>query len=204
MIGLEADALNNKITFSPKIPADRKFLKIHNVNVGSTIINLDLINENGRMELSAKKISGRNIQIEFSHDLPLGTESNSVLVNRHEVKPVLIRHKQAEQLKITLDLEAESSVVFTYRQDVSVFIQDKITAFGNTNEGLKIVSQTPDGKKLSVLCEGKPNKDYELGIMNYEQVKSISGAELRDGKLIMNIPGTGNELLKHQIVIEAK
>ncbi|HEY4756382.1 MAG TPA: hypothetical protein VIH28_10030, partial [Ignavibacteriaceae bacterium] len=204
LIGLEVDALNNKITFSPKIPADWKFLKVHNVNVGGAIVNLDLANENGRMELLAKKISGRNIQIEFSPDLPLGTESNSMHVNGQLVKPEMIHHKQAEQLKIILDLEEESSVVLMYKPSVSVFLQDHSTPIGDTNEGLKIVSQNLDGKKLTVHCEGKPNKDYELGIMNYELVKSISGAELKDGKLIVNIPGTGNDFLKHEIAVEVR
>ena len=204
LIGLDVDALNNKITFSPKIPVDWKFLKVHNVNIGSAIVNLDLINENGRMVFLAKKISGRNIQIEFSPDLPLGTESNSMHVNVQPVKPALIHHKQAEQLKITFDLEEESSVVLMYKPTVSVFLQDHMTPIGATNEELKIVSQNLDGKKLTVHCEGKPNKDYELEIMNYELVKSISGAELKDGKLIVNIPGTGNDFLKHEIEVEVR
>lgn len=204
LIGLEVDAITNKIIFSPKIPADWKFLKVHNVNVGGTIVNLDLINENGRMELSAKKISGRNIQIEFSPDLPLGTESNSLNVNGRLLNPEMIHHKQAEQLKVTINLETESSVVLMYKPTASVFLQDHSTPIGAVNEGLKIVSQNLDGKKLTVYCEGKPNKIYELGIMNYELVKSVSGAVLKNGKFFVNIPGNGNDFLKHEIVVEVR
>jgi glycogen debranching enzyme len=202
LIGLEVDALNNKIKFSPKIPVDWKFLKVHNINVGGTIVSLDLVNENGRMELSAKKNSGRNIQIEFSPDLPLGTEGNSVHVNGQLVKHEMIHHKQAEQLKVTFDLEKASSVIFAYKKAVSVFLKDHTTPIGAVNEGLKIISQNLAGKKLTVHCEGQPNKVYEIGIMNYELVNSIIGAELRDGKLIVVIPGTGSDFLKHEIVVE--
>lgn len=202
LIGLDVDALNNKIKFSPKIPVDWKFLKVHNVNVGGTTVNLDLVNENGRMELSVKKISGRNIQIEFSPDLPLGTEGNSVHVNGQLVKYEMIHHKQAEQLKINLNLEKESSVVFVYKKAVSVFLKDQTTPIGAVNEGLKIISQNLEGKKLTVHCEGQPNKVYEIGIMNYDLVNSITGAELKDGKLTMVIPGTGSDFLKHEIIVE--
>ncbi|MBA4407460.1 hypothetical protein C0389_09310 [bacterium] len=204
LIGLDVDALNYKITFSPKIPADWKFLKVHNVNVGGAIVSLDLVNENGRMELLAKKISGRKIQIEFSPDIPLGAESNSLLVNGQLVKPEMVHHKQAEQLKITLDLETESSVVLMYKPSVSVFLKDHVTPVGATNEGLKIVSQSLDGKKLTIHCDGKPNHEYELGIMNYELIQSISGAVLNDGNLIVNIPGSGDDFMKHKIVVEVR
>lgn len=156
------------------------------------------------MELSSKKISGRNIQIDSSPDLPLGNESNSLLVNRLPVRPFMVHHKHSVPLKITLDMEAESSLLLIYQQAVSIFLPDHSTPTGVTNEGLKVISQKFDGKRLSIHCEGKPNKKYELGIFNYELAKSISGAELKDGKLIVNIPGTGNDFMKHYITVEIR
>lgn len=75
---------------------------------------------------------------------------------------------------------------------------------GATNEGLKIISQKLERKKLTISCEGKPGKDYELGTENGELAKSISGAYLNNGKLKIHILGNGNEFVKHEISIEMK
>lgn len=70
------------------------------------------------MELPAKKLSARNIQIEFSPDLPPGTGSALMHVNGQSVKPEMIKHRHAGQLKITLDLTAEPSVVLMNKPTV--------------------------------------------------------------------------------------
>ena len=38
--------------------------------------------------------------------------------------------------------------------------------------------------------------------MNYELIGNIIGAEFKEGKLIINIPGSGDEFTKHDVVIE--
>jgi hypothetical protein len=40
--------------------------------------------------------------------------------------------------------------------------------------------------------------------MNDELICNITGGELKDGKLIINIPGNGTDFVKHKTVIEEK
>ncbi|PKL82297.1 MAG: hypothetical protein CVV24_10795 [Ignavibacteriae bacterium HGW-Ignavibacteriae-3] len=201
LIGLNVDALNNKITFAPKLPPDWKFLKVHNVKVGTTVVNLDLINEKGKMEFTATKKKGENIQIEFSPDLPLGTEIKTMHVNGNLIKPEIIHHENAEQLKVNLNLDTETSAILMYNPNASIYLFESRTPIGSANEGLKIISQNLEGKILTINCEGKPNRDYEVGIMNSELINSVSGGELKNGRLYIKISGTENEFVKHKITI---
>ncbi len=40
--------------------------------------------------------------------------------------------------------------------------------------------------------------------MNYELIGKVIGAEFKEGKIIINIPGSGEEFIKHDVVIEKK
>ncbi len=210
LLGLEVDALNNKITFAPKLPSDWKFLKVNNVKVGSATVSFYLTNETniengtGRMQLITKKIGGRNIQIEFCPDLPLGIEPINFTSNGQLVQHKINHHSQAEQLKITLDLFDESIAQFNYKPVPSIFTINKPASVGAINEGLKIISYDFKEQSLFVHCEGIPGKIYELGIENPHLVNSVTGGKLNNGKLSVVIEGTGNEFIKHAIKIEFK
>src|SRR3989339_86884 len=42
LLGLEVDALNNKISFSPKLPADWKYLKVNKAKIGSSSVCFEI------------------------------------------------------------------------------------------------------------------------------------------------------------------
>lgn len=201
LLGLEVDALNNKISFAPKLPADWKYLKVNKAKIGSSSVCFDLKIVKTGMELLVKKVGDKNIQIEFSPELPLGTEIISARINKNAVTPKMIHHSQSEQLNITLDLESESKVIFEYRPTVAIYMIETAASIGATNEGIKIVSQELKGKILSIFCEVKPDKEYELGVLNGELIKSVSGAEYKNGKLMVKNIGNEKKMVKHKIEI---
>ena len=201
LIGLDVDALNNRLSFAPKLPADWKYLKVNNAKVGSSSVDFDLKIDKTGMELLVKKVGGKNIQIEFLPELPLGTEIISAKVNQNTVAPKMIHHTQSEQLSITLDLENESKVVLEYKPVVAIYLLENATPIGAVNEGIKIVSQELSGKMLSIYCEVKQNREYELGVLNGELIKTIHGAEYKNGKLMVKSIGEEKSFIKHKIEI---
>lgn len=201
LIGLDVDALNNKISFAPKLPADWKYLKVNKAKIGSLSVDFDLKIDKTGMELLVKKVGGKNIQIEFLPELPLGTEIISAKVNQNTVAPKIIHNSQSEQLSITLDIESESKVVLEYKPTVAIYLLENATPIGATNEGIKIVSQELNRKVLSIYCEVKPSKEYELGVLNGDLIKSVKGAQYKNGKLLVKNIGDEKSFVKHKIEI---
>lgn len=70
------------------------------------------------MELTTRRITSRNIQIEFSRDIPLESEGIHMYANGQPLKPETIRHRQAGQLKITLDLTPEPPAGLLYEPSI--------------------------------------------------------------------------------------
>lgn len=217
LVGLDVDALDNKITFAPKMPTDWKYLKVNNIKIGKAIANCELTRfdlpngnearrgiENHEMKVLISNSSDKEINFEFMPDFPLGTEVSGVSLNGKQIPFVILKHYQAYQLKTNFSVKGENEINVLFRPAVGIYNLNLKTAIGATNAELKIISQKFEGKQLTINCEGIPNRHYELGIINTELISEVSGAELHVGKLIINIPGTGNEFINHKIVIYEK
>ncbi|MFA7228480.1 MAG: GH116 family glycosyl hydrolase [Melioribacteraceae bacterium] len=209
LAGLDVDALNDKITFAPKLPADWKFLKVNNIKTGDLLADCDLQilpggreAENGIMKLSVDVRGKKEINFEFMPDFPLATEIVSASLNGKPVTYELIKHEQAYQLKINFRAASKNEIIISFKPVVSIYTLTQPAPIGATNEGLKIISQNINGRMLSISCEGKPGRIYELGVMYSEKIKSVSGADCKNGKLLVSIPGKGNDFAKHEIKIE--
>lgn len=116
----------------------------------------------------------------------------------------MVKHKQAYQLQTRFKVKNKSKLVVSYKQAIATYSLAKNSPIGAVNEELKIVSQKPEGKPLTIDCEGKPNRNYEPAITNSGLAAKITGAEFEDGRLSVNISKTGNEFIKHKIVISVK
>jgi hypothetical protein len=204
LIGINVDALNNKITFAPKLPADWKFLKVNNIKIKNTVASAECRVQNGEMKLLIDVNSDKEIEFEYNPDFELGVEINSVMLNGKKLDSELVKHEQAYQLKTNFKAKGKNELVINYKPSIGIYLLSSTTPIGATNEGLKIISQKYNGNKLIIYCEGKSNRNYELGVMNDELICNITGGELKDGKLIINIPGNGTDFVKHKTVIEEK
>ncbi|MBI5730235.1 MAG: hypothetical protein HY963_03770 [Ignavibacteriales bacterium] len=204
LIGLEVDALNNKITFAPKLPADWKYLEVKNIKIKNTVTSAECRVQNGEMKLLIDVNSDKEIEFEYNPDFELGVEINSVMLNGKKLDSELVKHEQAYQLKTNFKAKGENELVINYKPSIGIYLLSSTTPIGATNEGLKIISQEYNGNKLIIYCEGKPNRNYELGVMNFELIGKVIGAEFNEGKIIINIPGSGEEFIKHDVVIEKK
>ncbi|MEW6196367.1 MAG: GH116 family glycosyl hydrolase [Bacteroidota bacterium] len=204
MLGLNINALENKLTFAPKLPMQWEWLDIKNIKVGKATLNLTNKLKNGEWKLTIEKAGEGEINFEFMPDLFLGSEINSVTIDGKSINFEVIKHEQAVQLKAAFVVSGKHEVVARYNPSVEIYLLDETTPIGATNGELKIISQNYSGKKLSVQVEVLPGKEYKLGIINENLVGLINGAKETDGILSFTAEGKADEFVKHEIKIEMK
>ncbi|MCX8009806.1 MAG: hypothetical protein N3A61_01510, partial [Ignavibacteria bacterium] len=74
-----------------------------------------------------------------------------------------------------------------------------------TNRDIKVIEQEYKSNKLITNVEGLSGETYKLGVTNSDKIKSIKGAEMKDGFLVIKIPDeTKNQFVRHEITIEMK
>jgi glycogen debranching enzyme len=204
MIGLNVNSLENKITFAPKLPMQWEWLDVKNVKVGKSSVNMTNKIKNGEWKILIDKSGNEEINFEFMPDLFAGSKITSVSIDGNPIDFESVDHGSAVQLKSSFTINGKHEVIVTYTPSVEIYLLDETTPVGATNEGLKIISHNYSDKKLYINVEVKPGKEYKLGIINEGLVKSISGAKENEGKLYFSAEGTGNQFVKHQIVIDIK
>ncbi|MEW6507748.1 MAG: amylo-alpha-1,6-glucosidase [Bacteroidota bacterium] len=204
MLGLNVNALTNSISFAPKLPMQWERLDVKNIKIGNAIINLTNKLKNGEWKLLIEKSGDGNFSIDFMPDLFPGSKIISVSVDGNPIDFRVVDHDQAVQVKSTFQISGRNEVIVKYLPSVEIYLIDETTPIGAVNEGLKIISHRFADKKLFLELEGIPEREYKLGIINESLIKSITGAREDDGKLIIKIPGGGNNFVKHQVAIEVK
>lgn len=202
LLGLDVNALENKITFAPKLPMQWEWINVNNVKLRNSVINITNKLKNGEWKLIIEKKGGDEIKLEFMPDLFVGSEINSVTVDGKPIGFTVIQHEQAVQLKSEFAITSTHEVIVKYKPSLEIYLLENTTTIGAVNDGLKIISKSFADNKLFLDVEGKPGREYTLGVINENLIKRITGAREENGKLIIQIPGEGSNFVKHQIVIE--
>jgi hypothetical protein len=179
-----------------------EWINVKNVKLRNSVINITNKLKNGEWKLIIEKKGGDEIKLEFMPDLFVGSEINSVTIDGKPIGFNVIQHEQAVQLKSEFAITSAHEVIVKYKPSVEIYLLENTTAIGAVNDGLKIISKSFADNKLFLDVEGKPGREYKLGVINENLIKIITGAREENGKLIIQIPGEGNNFVKHQIVIE--
>ena len=126
-----------------------------------------------------------------------------------EIRDILyeqIEDSQASVYKFQLNVLPGETILTVGLSNIPELFNNTIGEIesGQTNRGLKLISQKLDGKKLITTVEGLGDTKYQLGVVGDEYIKNIVGAEFDNG-LIFKIPDNEkNKFYKHNIIIEFK
>ncbi|MFH1197174.1 MAG: GH116 family glycosyl hydrolase [bacterium] len=204
LLGLDVDAINKKIIFAPKLPANWEFLDVKNIYIGECCVNAKIEIQKGEWNLQIEKTGNDVVEMQLEPDFFPGTEILSVSVNGKPNGFVVEKHEQAWQLKTILEVSCNCEITIKYKHAVEINLLNNKTSIGAVDEELKIITQRFDGKYLILDVEGVPSCNYELEISKYDIIDFVRGAEILNNKLVVNIPGSEKEFKKHSILIALK
>jgi len=204
LLGLNVNAIDNKLTFAPKLPMQWESLDIKNIKVGKSNLNLSNKLKNGEWKLIIDRTGDGEINFEFRPDLFVGSEIKSVTIDGIPVEFKSVQELPAVQLSADFKIKGKNEIVVKYKPSVEIYLLPQTTPIGATNEGLKVISQKFLDGMLFIEVEGLPGREYLLGIINEDLVESIEGAVENHGKLLILMPGTGKNFVKHQLAIKIK
>lgn len=214
LLGIEVDAPNNTLVFSPHIPADWSNVDIENIVINGNKATISYQNSISDKNLIVNNIGDKIIKLVFQPSFGLGVNVIDVKVSYNseidgdsaDIKFEKIEDSQASVYKFELDIPPGKTTLTINLNKVPVIylITNDGTDIGQTNKGLKIITQKLDGNKLTTTVEGLGDTKYQLGVVGDEYIKNIVGAEFDNG-LIFKIPDNEkNKFYKHNIIIEFK
>ncbi len=205
LAGLEVNAQNNTIYFSPRLPADWDSLSISNIKVRSSVVNLRLLRTDSEINLKASSTGTESVKIIFKPSFGLGT--NAIYV-RHNGEDHNYNAENSDQAFIVItefSVTNNSEIKIVLNPAPELYLLPLNTVYGGINNSIKILYQKLSGSSLLTFVEGKGGEEYMLGVRNSDKIEKITGGELADDRIKINFNSNESDnFIKKEISIEIK
>lgn len=205
MLGLEGDAISQKISFAPHVPADWDKFSVLNYHIGQEYFSFNFKREQNKITLDVKTKNGLPYSLAFAPALGIGNKILTVEVNGQPVRWKEQTSSQTIQPIVELPIKNPAHIEIIFKPTVELLPPLNDTKTGDMNKGLKIISTKWKERELTVVVEGLANELYMLTLQNSELVQSVTGAQLQGNALNISIPGgLQGEFARHTVSIRVK
>jgi glycogen debranching enzyme len=189
LLGLEGDAHNKTIVFSPHFPADWDHVEISNLKIGTGIFLLSYKRENNRITVDILSQNSKGFKLHFVPALGLGSKIHSLKIDGSPVDFTVEGKNQAVLLEAEIDLSREHTVIeIEFTPSLEILPVYPVSKVGDRNHGLKLIHLSKQSNELIIRVEGLSEQYYTLSLLNSEKILSAEGAELKNGLLFFTIP----------------
>lgn len=208
LFGLEPDATEGSLTFSPHIPADWTSFAIRNVWVGPARVDLQYARDSEGITLEVKEAGKFLRTINFRPALSLRAKVLGLDVNGRSV-PFHVEANEVDQhVLVSIPFAGGSaSIRIRVQDDFGLAYTSALPVLGAASQGLRILSETwtPLRDRLSINLAGRAGSQCELFVRNTGKIAAIEGAKLMqisDGnaKLVFELPKNGSETFTRAMI----
>jgi glycogen debranching enzyme len=182
LLGLDVDAGENRVAFTPHAPAGWTSFSIGNVRVGKSELNLKYSRTADTITLEATGSGG--CMVEFAPAVGRRAQAVSAQINGKAI-PFHLQLNSIDQ-HVAVEFPAcsgASRLVIRVRNDFGLSVDSRMPGLGRTSEGVRVISEAWSRDSLTLEVAGAAGQQYEFAVLNPGQIRSVDGAELVDGKL---------------------
>lgn len=206
LLGLDGDAREKYVCFSPQCPAGWIDVSVENYTVGGAVFSIRYHREKGSVSARIEPKNAGGFLLDFAPALTKGIHITSVLVNG---RPASFDPETAGTVflpRVSVKLKNDPvriDIRFTPTLEILPALPD--THVGDSNTGLKIISVERTSTEVILDVEGLSGYAYSLGVLNGGLIDTTDGGDLKENQLKFLIPGekTG-EFRSHTIRITLK
>ena len=194
LLGLETNAANHQVKLAPHIPADWSRFAVRSVRAGDSMADFSLRRTASEMVLAIKN-SG-DIDLEFAPALSPRAEVLGAELNGRRVAFRTDKNASDQHVTVQAQLKrGEHQLRLRLRNDFGIGAPASNPALGSRSNGIRVISEnwSASHDALTLEVAGAADTSYELPLWNAEQVISAEGAQLKDGKLNVQIPANKSD-----------
>ena len=197
LFGLWYDAPSNVLTFGPQVPADWSHYSVDGFRYGSGSVSIEVTRSDSHdtFDLSAKK----ETSLVFRPLYPLGTHIRSVRAGNQDIEFETTEEAGGVRVRAVVTINGKLTLDVDHSNEPAIVPPVWESPLGAESTGLRVLSFERDGEKATLVVEGLSGWTYTLGMTNTEAIRSIAGARLTDGGLLMNLPESSDQHVVHTI-----
>ena len=205
LFGLQTDVGKHEITLAPHVPPDWTSFGIRNVHLGQVSVDFQYRKTRDSVTVDATRSGEGDCWAEFSPAFSLRTKVVSVEMNGRPLPFKIQANDEDQHVAMRFPVRSgANSVVIRVQNDFGLTLANELPALGSTSRGLRVISNSwnPARDQLRVEVSGVPGMNYELGVWNPEQIRSVDGGVLtKQGEIRIDIPLEKGTEYAHQTVV---
>lgn len=206
LLGLEGNALEKSLVFSPHFPADWDHVSIQDYHVGSAKFSFDYKKQANKISVNVKTENADGYTIFFAPAMGAGTQFTSFSVDGKAMGYKTNEKKQVALAKAEIAVR-DSTMQFEmgYVPTVEILPAVPQIRVGDRNTGLKILSVQKDASTLMIQVEGLARESYVLGITEAGMIDRVEGGKLEKNKIAFTTPdGIWGEFVSHTLFLHLR
>ncbi len=161
MLGLEVDALNNKLKLSPRFPADWDSAKVERIRIKNSFVDFYMKRSDGKIIYTFKTNSTEPINIEFNPTFPLLTKFSSAQINN---TPIAFKQFSNRTIPFSITLTNSSEIEITHSGGISVLPKIILPKPNYPSESFRILSEKIEEGDYVIEMQGINGTSNELQI----------------------------------------
>jgi len=215
LLGIEASAGGNALSFAPQIPADWSRVVVRNFAIGRARLDFTIERERGRERIliARRATDSRNgarpvlQRITVAPAFPLDAQIRSVTVNGRPQKFQIVRAGDVARCEVIVEgVSPATEIVYTYDEGTEVYLQPEPLLAGQSNQGLRVLRSRADKNALRLTVEGLGGRSYTLRVRTQQRIGEAGGVQVteaggRDPLLTVTFDGAGDTYVRREIII---
>ncbi len=179
MLGLNAHAMENEISLSPRLPANWNFINVQNIKAGSHSLNFKMNRNDGETTFNFTHTGNTELKVNFTPQFPQGTKVSKILVDEKKLKIHEVLNKQSLVVNLELVVKNNSTVKIYHSGGISALPVINNPIPNDSSEGFRLLSASLSGKEYSVKVEGKQGKREVLKVYSPDaQIKTVENGKV--------------------------
>lgn len=204
MLGLEPDALQNKISLAPYFPWNWDFCNVNNIAMGQTRINLQMTRSSSHTSYSLH--SNKSFTLRFSPSFPFNTNITRILLNGKLIPMHIIKTRGGVQVKIEQAIVAGiTKIIIEHSGGLGALPIIAYPEPGDSSEGLQIIDEKISKNIYEITVQGDAGAEKELRIFTMQKILSadnavITGTEKNQVFMKVQLPSSSAKKYVESIV----
>lgn len=175
LLGLEVDAIANRIVFAPRPPAEWAGVSLSHIHLAAASVSLALHRDGTGLSLDIDN-SGPPFTLDFQPDISLGATLQRAALNQHPVAAMIERYPQQADAKVVFEApQGKSQLRLDLEGGVSVIPDTPSPLLGESSVGVKIIDVHFEANRLSIAADVPADRTSHLRLKTNWNIATSSG-----------------------------
>lgn len=181
LLGIEANGLNDSVSFTSHIPEDWKSFEARNIQAGSCLLDIGYRKLVDKRTFELNSRGNKQCVVDLSPAISERSQVTRVELNGRAISYHVRKSLQDQHVDVHVEASHPvETLVIHLKDDFGLTQESSLPELGSTNQGLRVISETwtPDGEQLTLQTSSAADGTFQLNVWNASEVVSVDGATL--------------------------